>query len=191
MIRSLLFGLIFIFTANAGFAQQEINFSSDTKFFVDGTSTLHDWTVESNQITGKIVTANGNAAKIESVQLTLKVESLKSGKSGMDSRMHDAFDTKKNPDISFTSSNVTLNSDLKGGVAKGQLAMGGATREIEIPFTIETVSGNWKFSGSSDLVMTNFDMKPPTAMMGTIRAGDAVTVRFEVKTRQPEFAKAQ
>jgi len=191
MKRSLLFGLIFIFTASAGFSQQEINFSNDTKFFVDGTSTLHDWTVESNQITGKVVTASGNTAKIESVHLSLKVESLKSGKSGMDSRMHNAFDTKKNPDILFTSNNVTLNGDLSGGTAKGQLSMAGSVREIEIPFTIEKVSGNWKFIGSSDLLMTTFDMSPPTAVMGTIRSGDAVTVRFEVMTRQPEFAKAQ
>jgi polyisoprenoid-binding protein YceI len=190
MIRSLIFSLIFLFVTNIGFTQQEINFSNDTKFFVDGTSTLHDWTIESKQITGKIITADDNSAKIKSVQLSLKVESLKSGKSGMDSRMHDAFDTKKNPEISFTSTEVTLNSDYKSGIAKGQLTMAGSTRAVEIPFTIEAKGNNWVFSGFSDLLMTNFDMRPPTAVMGTIRAGDAVTVRFQVVTRQPEFAKA-
>jgi polyisoprenoid-binding protein YceI len=190
MIRSLFFSLIFLFVTNVGFAQQEISFSSDTKFFVDGTSTLHDWTVESNQIIGKITTADDNSAKITSVQLSLKVESLKSGKSGMDSRMHSAFEPKKNPEISFTSTEVTLNSDYKGGVAKGQLTMAGSTRAVEIPFTIESVGNNWKFVGFSDLKMTNFEMSPPTAVMGTIRAGDDVKVRFEVVTRQPEFAKA-
>lgn len=108
----------------------------------------------------------------------------------MDSRMHSAFDSKKNPEISFKSTEVTLNDDLKGGVAKGQLTMAGSTRTVEIPFTIESVGNNWKFVGLSGLKMTNFDMSPPTAVMGTIRAGDDVTVRFEVVTRQPEFAKA-
>lgn len=190
MIRSLLFSFIFLFATNTGFAQQEINFSSETKFYVDGTSTIHDWTIESNQIIGKIITADNNSAKIKSVQLSLKVESLKSGKSGMDSRIHSAFDSKKHPDISFRSTEVTLNDDLKGGVAKGQLTMAGSTRTVEIPFAIESVGNNWKFVGLSGLKMTNFDMSPPTAVMGTIRSGDDVTVRFEVVTRQPEFAKA-
>lgn len=191
MIRTLLLSLILLLASGTVFAQQEITFSNTTKFFVDGTSTLHDWTVESGQVTGKLVVADDNASAIKSVQLSLKVESLQSGKSGMDKRMHDAFDTKKNPNISFESSKVTLNSDKTGGVATGKLTMAGATKEVEIPFTLTSEDGIWKFTGSADLLMTTFEMKPPTAMLGTVRSGDAVTVRFEVLTSQPEFSKAQ
>lgn len=189
MFRSLLITLLF-FTAGIVQAQQELTFNSSTKFFVDGTSTLHDWTIESNKITGKLV-ADESTGAVKSVTLSLPVESLESGKSGMDSRVYSAFDSKKNPTISFQSTNVTMAADGKSGVAKGKLTMAGATRDIDVPFTVDSSSGDWKFIGAVDMLMTTFDMKPPTAMMGTVRAGDAVKVRFEVVTRKPAVAMAQ
>lgn len=186
MYRTLLFSLLLFITGTVS-AQQELTFNNNTRFFVDGTSTLHDWTIESDKITGKVVMSE-TGQKITSVELSLPVESLKSGKSGMDRRVYDAFDTKKNPTISFTSSTITLSDDGKEGVAKGKLTFAGATRDAEIPFSIAADGSNWKFTGSVDLKMTSFNMSPPTAMMGTVRAGDDVTVRFEVVTRKPTIA---
>jgi polyisoprenoid-binding protein YceI len=188
MKRSILLS-IFILVAGFAQAQQSLVFNNTTKFYVDGTSTIHDWTIESNEITGKLAVDASGA--VSSVELNLKAESLKSGKSGMDKKVYEAFDTKKNPGILFKSSAVTMNADNKGGVAKGTLSMGGATGQIEVPFTLDSSSGNWVFNGKVDMLMTTFKMAPPTAMLGTIKAGDQVTVRFEVVTSKPEVAKAQ
>jgi polyisoprenoid-binding protein YceI len=188
MKRSILLS-IFILVAGFAQAQQSLVFNNTTKFYVDGTSTIHDWTIESNEITGKLAVDASGA--VSSVELNLKAESLKSGKSGMDKKVYEAFDTKKNPGILFKSSSVTMNADKKGGIAKGTLSMAGATGQIEVPFTLDSSSGNWVFNGKVDMLMTTFKMAPPTAMLGTIKAGDQVTVRFEVVTSKPEVAKAQ
>jgi hypothetical protein len=37
-----------------------------------------------------------------------------------------------------------------------------------------------QISGSKKLKMTEFDMVPPTALMGTIKTGDEVTVTFNL-----------
>ena len=108
MLRSILFSFL-IFAAGIANAQ-ELTFNTDTKFFVDGTSTVHDWTIESNSISGKLI-ADEASKKITAVSLNLEVESLESGKGGMDKKVYDAFDTKKNPTISFESNSVTLAAD--------------------------------------------------------------------------------
>ena len=69
--------------------------------------------------------------------------------------------------------------------------MAGTTKAVEVPFTLDDTSGNWVFTGEVTMLMTTFEMKPPTAVFGTIKAGDEVKVRFEVVTAKPAFAKAQ
>ena len=188
MLRSILFSFL-IFAAGIVNAQ-ELTFNTNTKFFVDGTSTVHDWTIESNTITGKLVTDEASK-QITSVSLQLPVESLKSGKNGMDKKVYDAFDEKKNPMITFKSSSIYIQDDGTIGVATGELTMAGSTQRVEVPFTVDDTSGNWIFTGEVTLLTTTFDMKPPTAVFGTIKAGDEVKVRFEVVTAKPAFAKAQ
>ncbi len=188
MLRSILFSFLIFATGIAN--SQELTFNADTKFFVDGTSTVHDWTIESNTISGKL-TADEISKQITSVSLNLEVETLESGKNGMDKKVYSAFDTKKNPSISFESNSVTSASDGKSGVAKGSLTMAGRTTAVDVPFTLDDTSGNWVFSGEVTMLMTTFDMKPPTAVFGTIKAGDEVIVRFQVVTAKPAFAKAQ
>lgn len=188
MKRSILLS-IFILIAGFAQAQQELVFNNTTKFFVDGTSTIHDWTIESNEVVGKLnVNASG---AVTSVELNMKAESLKSGKSGMDKKVYEAFDTKKNPSIAFKSTSITMNPDGKGGVAKGNLTMAGSTGVVDVPFSLDSSTGNWVFTGEVSMLMTTFKMSPPTAMLGTIKAGDEVKVRFEVVTSKPEVAKAQ
>ncbi len=188
MKRSILLS-IFILIAGFAQAQQNLVFNNTTKFFVDGTSSIHDWTIESNEVDGKLnVDATGS---VTSVELTMKAESLKSGKSGMDKKVYEAFDTKKNPSIAFKSTDITMNPDGNGGITKGTLTMAGSTGTVEVPFTLDSSSGNWVFTGEVVMLMTTFDMSPPTAMFGTIKSGDEVKVRFEVVTSKPGVAKAQ
>ena len=40
--------------------------------------------------------------------------------------------------------------------------------------------GKVQFTGSYTLKMTDFSVKPPTAMFGTIKTGDEITVKFNV-----------
>lgn len=186
----LAFLFIFILSFFNANAQQEVRFTNASQFFVDGTSTIHDWTIESNSVSGMIRVANGNELKIEGVTLSLPVESLKSGKSGMDRKINEALDSRRHAAISFSATDVVLNASGTGGVAKGQLTIAGNTQLMEVPFTLATEGGNWKFSGSVDFKMSQFSVDPPTAVMGTIRSGDDIKVRFELVTAKPQYARA-
>ena len=40
--------------------------------------------------------------------------------------------------------------------------------------------GSVQFIGSVTFNMTNFNIDPPTAVMGTIKTGDEITIKFQV-----------
>jgi hypothetical protein len=63
----------------------------------------------------------------------------------------------------------------------GNLSFSGQTRKISIKTIGKiTKSRDYQLKGSVPLKMTDYKMKPPTAMLGTMKTGDAVTVEFDV-----------
>lgn len=40
---------------------------------------------------------------------------------------------------------------------------------------------SWQFEGTQKLLMTDYGIDPPTALMGTMRTGNEITVAFTVK----------
>ena len=99
---------IVLFAALAVFAADNIQFESrpGSKVTVNGTSTIHDWTVESQILKGTMevpadFASNPAAAKSAKVEVTIPVRSLKSGKTPMNNIMWEAMKMKTIP-TSFT-----------------------------------------------------------------------------------------
>jgi polyisoprenoid-binding protein YceI len=64
---------------------------------------------------------------------------------------------------------------------EGDLTMNGVTNVIMLSVIGKNLpGGDMRFSGSRGLKMTDYKMKPPTAMMGTVKVGDEVTVKFDL-----------
>lgn len=180
ILLTLTLGLLIVFTVNA-----QTNFEltqEDSKISVTGTSSLHDWEVDAEKFSGTaVITINeGELEAIDNLNLVLEVASLKSGKGLMDSKTRDAFKEKSNPEIRFELTGIT-SIDAGAVQAKGRLTMAGKTNEIQLAGDYEVDgSGNLIINGTKKLNMTDYDMKPPTAMMGTIKAGAEVEVIFSV-----------
>ena len=149
---------------------------------VHGTSNVHDWDMKPTKVTGEIG-INGSK-QINAITIKVEVKSLKSGNGIMDGKTYDAFDYKKYPYIVFQLTDVTqekLSDNDTEITLTGNLSFAGATRKISIKSIGEiTKSGDYQLKGSVPLKMTDYKMKPPTAMLGTMKTGDAVTVKFDV-----------
>jgi len=149
---------------------------------VHGTSNVHDWDMKPTKVIGELG-LNGSK-QISAISIKIEVKSLKSGNSIMDGKTYDAFDYKKNPYIVFQLTDVSqakLSDNDTEIILTGNLSFAGATRKISIKTTGKiTKSGDYQLKGSVPLKMTDFKMKPPTAMLGTMKTGDAVTVKFDV-----------
>ena len=70
----------------------------------------------------------------------------------------------------------------------GQLTVAGKTRNVKLDVAVVPAGSNLSVSTHAAFKMTDFAIKPPTAMLGMIRSGDAVTVNvtWQLVQRQAE-----
>ncbi len=173
-----------------------------SKLKMDGTSTVHDWTVESALIGGSIewdasFDTAPKAGKVAgaNVESVILVRSLKSGKSSMDAVMQDAMGAEKNPKISYKLTELTLKeapksaTDVMNFDSKGEITVSGVTKPLAMTVTITRVDGGkLKVSGKTPLKMTDFGIKPPAPAvgLGLIKTGDEVKISFDWVTKKAE-----
>ena len=169
--------------AQANFHAQVTNIS------LTGTSTLHDW--EMKAANGKseatfIVDANGNITSLTRLNFTLPAKNLKSKNTMMDNNTYKALDANSNPNITFVLSRATVTP--KGNNTyilncTGKLTIAGTTRETDLVATGRYNPNDHSFtvSGSEKMKMTDFNVKPPTVMMGTIKTGNDIAIAYNLK----------
>jgi hypothetical protein len=156
---------------------------------IKGTSTLHDWEMKSNE--GKCeaiftLGANNKLASLSGLSFILPAKSLKSGHNMMDNNSYKALKTETHQHIAFTlsSSTVTqlegLNYQIK---CAGKLTIAGVTRETELLASgkLNPADNSLAISGTKKMKMTEYNVKPPTVMMGTIKTGDDIAINYNLK----------
>jgi polyisoprenoid-binding protein YceI len=156
------------------------------KAVVLGTSSLHDWESKVTKMEGEgaFNTKNNELVSIKDVEIKIAVKGIKSkeGKK-MDDKTYETFNSDKNPNIVYTISNAIVKIDASHAVtieATGQLAMAGVTQPVSLSaIGIELPNGDLQLSVSKKLKMTDFNMKPPVMMLGAIKVGDEITVKFD------------
>jgi len=150
---------------------------------INGTSSVHEWESTTDQINAELVLASGGK-QIQSLVVRVPVKSIKSGKGLMDSKTYDAFESDKNPLITFQMTEVSsfkLTGKEVEATLEGNITMAGQTKKIAIKSTGKILAdGSFQFKGAVPLKLSEFKMKSPTAMMGMLKTGDAVTINFDV-----------
>lgn len=158
---------------------------------IDGTSSLHDWTSKVNEIEGqielseKLVKKLKKGERFDKVTFSAKVKSIESGRGNtMDNRTHEALKAEEHPEITFSLKDGTV-TQLKGSEfimnAKGDLTIAGMSKPVELVVPAKKVDDDtFAFNGLKEIDMTEFGIKPPSAMFGTIETGKDVTVKFDL-----------
>lgn len=152
---------------------------------VDGTSNVHDWHLTSSHLTATITVTSPITAgsKVETVTLTIPVTSLKSGKGGLDKNAYKAMNAEKHPNITFVMKtyDAVPKGDAFAATITGLLTANGVEKLITAQATLTAdTKGVMKAVGTSTFRMTEFGIKPVTALLGTIRTGDALAIRFDL-----------
>lgn len=196
-MKYLLSTLLFLLASVGSLQAQSSNYTlmDQSTMTIEGTSTIHDWEcdVQEMQADINLDSSSFEGAKsnpVSSLSLTIPVESIESGKGGMNRKMYGALDEKKHPNIIFeltgtefiTQPQATNGNDANYQLtATGMLTIAGTTNEVSFP--VETTiqdDGSYKFMGSYEINMKDYNVDPPSAMLGTIKSGEMVTVSFEV-----------
>jgi polyisoprenoid-binding protein YceI len=149
---------------------------------IAGTSTMHDWTMTSKEATYDAVfetDAQGNPVKLTSLTVSVRAESLKSEKHGMDKNAYSALKTDKNEQITFQL--LAGRVDRKNVACDGKLTIAGTTKQINVDAAYTVLAGgSLQFKGTKKIVMTDYNVEPPSFMFGTVKTGDEITVSFDV-----------
>ena len=165
-------------------AQPSINMmAKESAVIIRGTSSLHDWEekVEKFNVNLDLKFMNTEIADIEKAYFVCSSASITSDYSLMTSKTHDALNAEKYPRIIFNMvsvDNFTSSNGKFSGTLTGDLQLAGITKRISIPFTGHNGNERIVFSGTKDLNMLDFNIKPPTAMLGTLKTGDKISIDF-------------
>ncbi|HEU4996151.1 MAG TPA: YceI family protein [Gemmatimonadaceae bacterium] len=180
-------------TANASAQSTRMTVRPDSKVTLAGSSNVHDWACNSGTLNATIELDSAYespftsvARPITRVVVTIPAKSLKCGHGKMDDNMYKALRAQEFTDIHYTLESYEVDKERTTAetfVAKtvGDLTVAGTTRKVEIPITAERlVGGAMKGEGVAKLLMTDFGIKPPVALLGTLRTKNEIEVRFQV-----------
>lgn len=176
--------VLFFLISNLSVAQQFNLNNQESTLTVYGTSSLHDWHIVTENQNGKIVFKDINTSDIEKLNISVKTESLKSGKNSMDKNTYKALKTDDYETITFQLvkiDNVTKKSESKFAIkATGDLTITGVKKRISLNFDIDiSTAKSITLSGEKTIKMTDFNVDPPKALFGTITTGDEITIKFK------------
>jgi len=185
---TLLSGLCGLFLAFNSYGQSyDLTLAEDTpaEVKVTGTSTLHDWTVTSAQVSEipqQLTLDTGSDQLINAFGFKIAVADLDGGRgASMNTKIKTAFKSDNHPFIQYQQSQVSskqVSADQVQFVSKGTLTMAGLEKEVTVQVKAHKSGTQWQFTGNYAMNMSDFEMDPPTAMFGQIKTHDPVVVHF-------------
>lgn len=182
-----------LFFAGSVFAQEmTLSVKGTPQMKIDGDSNVRSWDADVKQVDATLVLAGIESLSIESMtpdafkemKITMPVERIDSGSRSLTRNIHNYLKAGDHPNITFTLKSVDdieLNNGSALITATGVINAAGKDHEVTMNVTATMNSnGTINFSGEQNLLMTSFDIDPPTAVMGTVRARDEFSIIYSV-----------
>ncbi|HEV8216134.1 MAG TPA: YceI family protein [Gemmatimonadaceae bacterium] len=199
-------GVVLITLAVAAAGAQEtarVAVSPESKLWIEGTSNLHGWSCKATTLDAAIEIDPAAAAQVavaapkalKKVHVKVPVKSIKCGHGGMDDNVYKALKADETPEISY----ILATFEAVPGEAKdsfmlhtvGSLTIAGKENKVSMDVTATRLpDGTVKATGVVPIKMTDFGIKPPTAIFGRLKTGDDVKVNFELSVGARAIAAA-
>jgi polyisoprenoid-binding protein YceI len=206
MLAKRLYAAATLFAIATTAAAQEtarVAVAPESKLWIDGTSNLHSWTCKAEKLDAAIELDKAAAAELASaapkalrrVDVKVPVKSLKCGHGSMDDNLYKALNADASPDISY----IMATFEVVPGEAKdsftiktvGSLTIAGKENKLAMDVTATRLpDGTVKATGMVPIKMTDYGIKPPTAIFGRLKTGDDVKVNFELTVGPKAIAAA-
>lgn len=160
---------------------------------VAGTSSVHEWSASTptiHVVRAQLAQAAGawdavlQPGVVQAFEVAIPASTLTSPKEGLDKNMHKALKTEQHPDITFK---LLRFDGASAGAAKaiGVLQIAGVEHEVTLDITLKPNGATLAVQGRLDLLMTDYGITPPKAMLGMLKTDPKVTVTFETVLAVP------
>jgi polyisoprenoid-binding protein YceI len=149
------------------------------------TSANHDWDEKVGSVAGDgAVEWNSDGSfDLTAMNIKMEVHSIKSTEGSiMNNNTYKALKADGNPEITFALSSPvkSIPSGAHVIAAKINLSIAGVTKAIDMSVTATAQAhGDITFEGSKTIKMTDYGIKPPVALFGTLKTGDDITIKFK------------
>ncbi len=165
---------------------------------ISGTSNIHPYTASTSTV--RVTRAQftcalegpdmwSNALKpgaVDAFEIAIPAATLTSPREGLDKNMHEALKVKDHPDIVFRLLRFEPGSGTTGTLRGiGVLQIAGIEREVSLDVTTQPEGSTLRVQGRLRLLMTDFGIKPPTAMLGMLKTDPKVAITFETVLAVP------
>lgn len=161
-----------------------------SRIWIQGTSTVRAFTCEVPEFAAEIDAAGpgaasallGGARSVRTATLTIAAAKMNCGNGTMNTHMQRALRSAEFPTIVFVLGGYEPTRTAEGiaGTVSGQLTLGGVTRPVTVRASARPDGEAMRLTGAYDLTMTEYGLRPPSLMMGTMRVGQVVTVHFDL-----------
>lgn len=162
---------------------------ANAKVAIAGTSNIHDFTASTADVKVTRLALAGNVAgpnwltavlnpgAIEAFDIAIKTTTLTSPKEGLDKNMYKALKATEFPEITFRLQRLEPKGDALKAI--GLLKIAGVEKEIAFDLKTSTTAAALTVTGAVPLLMTDYGITPPKAMMGMLKTDPKITVTFE------------
>lgn len=161
------------------------------EMMIDGTSNIRDWDAQVKTINSNFVInefdmndlSNLTADNFETLELSIPVEDVESGSGRLTRNMHKYLKGDDHPMITFNLTgidSVTVNGNQATITANGIINAAGVDHQTSMTVDATFDNGTITFAGTQPLLMTDFNIDPPTAVFGTIRARDEIDIIYSL-----------
>lgn len=184
----------FLAAATAAGAQEtmKLQLEPGTELSISGTSTVHEFACKTSRIDATLVVDRGYtkdltkvARPIVSVRVEIPAKSLDCGNGKMNNNMYGTLNADKNPMITYVLSGYDIqNATTSGFGAKttGVLTISGKEKTISMDVKADRVDDTKATAkGEQSILLTDFGIKPPSFMFGTLKVGNEIKIKFNLK----------
>jgi polyisoprenoid-binding protein YceI len=164
---------------------------------IAGTSNVHAYTASTTTVrVTRVALSSGVSGPafwdavakpggLEAFEIAIPAAQLSSPKEGLDKNMHKALKVQEHPDITFRLTAIEAGAGPAALKARGILRIAGSEREVVLDLTTERHDSTLTVKGTLNLLMTDYGIKPPVAMLGMLKTDPKVTVTFETVLAVP------
>jgi polyisoprenoid-binding protein YceI len=171
-----------IATAGAQMAlPRNLKASAGSKIWIEGTSSVKSFNCAATKFDVSVSSEPGNKPNelVDAASVVVPVASLDCKNSTMNGHMQKALKAKENPTISWKMTSYSVEGT--NVIMKGRLTIAGQEKAIEMTATGNADNdGTIRMKGSTKFKMSEYGVKPPSLMLGTMKVGDPITVSFDL-----------
>jgi polyisoprenoid-binding protein YceI len=164
----------------------------DSKLWIEGGSNLHEWSCKASAFDASIVVDPTFAKQtsdvpkfLQRVEIRVPVSNLKCGHGQMDKNLLKALKADAAPTITYILGTFDVDpaktKDVVSLKTAGTLRVAGQESSVRMNVSATWLAdGSVKAVGTLPILMTEFGIKPPTALLGTLKTDNKVIVKFEL-----------